>query len=406
MHIRRSILLFGSVYLCQGGLSAYISFFQKPYLASEGIRPASLGLLTTLVSLPFAIKVLFGLVTDRFALGRFGNRVPWIVTGISISAAAFFVAAYIRPSEQLPVYIALIAGMVFAIAFADTALDGLAVEAVPAPDRAHVQAALIASKALGAVVASAGVGLVMVRLGYAAVMPVMAVVALLPLPFVLTMVPRTVRGPEHKHPPVRQLARLFDRRRLMFIGYALVMAFGLSGTIGLVTLFMRSGLGANASAIGAYGALASTGTLVGAGLYSTWRRWARVETATLTGQALMALLALTLAVQSTITGVTLMGLLVGGVYGFVVTGVRELSMARAEVAFAGTSFALLMALFDIGGSVGDGIATACTGIFGFFGTFVGLAGISVLAIPLLFLVHRLQLANVATTLDGVEASAR
>lgn len=397
----RFLLLFGMLYLGQGGLSSYISYFQKPYLAGEGVAAGSLGVLTVLVSLPFAIKVFFGLITDRCSWGPLNTRWPWIAGGIVCSAVAFLGATAIRPSDQLMAYTALMGAMVFSIALADTATDALAVEAVPPADHANVQAAMTGSRAIGAMVASALVGLLVARFGYSLLMPAMAFIALLPLPFVVWLAPRS-RIADHGYPPLRTLLGFFDRSRLRFAFYAVVMSLGLSGTMGLVTLFMHSNLGAGSAAIGGYGMLTSAGTLLGALVYALARRCCGVASATVLGQIALALLAFALSAQQSVSTVTLLGVIVGTVYGYVLTGVLEMTMSRADLAFAGTSFALLISMFNVGGSIGDGLATAATASFGFTLTFQLLAVISIVSIIPLLSAHGLhRLAAESVYADAV-----
>jgi predicted MFS family arabinose efflux permease len=265
----------------------------------------------------------------------------------------------------------------------------MAVETVPPSDRADVQAAMTGSRAVGGMAASALVGLLVARLGYGALMPAMAIIALLPLPFLIRLRPRG-EAARHPRPPLAAFARFFDRPRLVFAFYALVMSLGLSGTMGLVTLFMHSSLGAGSGAIGGYGVLVSGGTLAGALIYAALRRWLGVELMTAMGQLMLALVAVTLSLQQSVEAVTLLGLLVGTTYGYVLTGVLEMTMARSDLAIAATSFALLMSIFNVGGSIGDGLATAAVGAYGFQPTFLAVGAVSLVSLLPLMLAHAAQ----------------
>ena len=107
-------LLFAVLYFVQGVITSYQLNFFKPHMASEGIDADRIAIVATLALLPFIIKLIYGLISDRFNLFGRGHRVPYMVLGVVLCSLAFFVAYFIDPSANF----ALLAAMVLAATFA------------------------------------------------------------------------------------------------------------------------------------------------------------------------------------------------------------------------------------------------------------------------------------------------
>jgi len=65
---RFMFLLFGALYFVQGVIVSYQLNFFKPHMYNEGIDAQRIALVATLALVPFIIKVIFGLISDRINL--------------------------------------------------------------------------------------------------------------------------------------------------------------------------------------------------------------------------------------------------------------------------------------------------------------------------------------------------
>jgi MFS family permease len=168
-------------------------------------------------------------------------------------------------------------------------------------------------------------------------------------------------------------------------GLFLVLAwFFFQGIDGLVTYYMSDTLESSAGKIGLYGTLKGVGMVVGAvGLSTLVHRYGRRAAATLTLVAVAAggLVFSTLHSEASIIAVAAVwGIAVGLQWTTYVT----LSMGVTDTRIAGSMFAILQTMANIGIGGGDGIATALSDNVGFPGLFRVFGLASVALIPLLY----------------------
>lgn len=80
--------MFGLLYFVQGSALAYFRNFQKPYLHSLNVAPDVIGLLASILLLPFILKIFIGMLSDKVSLFRLGHRQPYIILGLLLAALA------------------------------------------------------------------------------------------------------------------------------------------------------------------------------------------------------------------------------------------------------------------------------------------------------------------------------
>lgn len=153
---RQLFTMFGAVYFVQGVIQAYQLNFFKSHMDSEGIDADRLAIEASLALVPFVIKWIFGLISDRYRLFDRGHRVPYMLIGLTSTAVAFTVAFFIDPSESFPILAAMVLTATFFMALFDTTADALAVDAVAEADHSVVQAWMNGGRAIGLVVVSLG----------------------------------------------------------------------------------------------------------------------------------------------------------------------------------------------------------------------------------------------------------
>ena len=174
-------LLFAALYFVQGVITSYQLNFFKPHMSSEGIDADRIALVATLALLPFIIKLIFGLLSDRFNLFGCGHRVPYMVLGVVLCSVAFFVAYFIDPSANFALVAAMVLIATFAMALFDTTADAFAIEVIPPEDYSRVQSFMTGGRASGLIILSFIFGMIAARYGYSMIFLVTSAILLLPL---------------------------------------------------------------------------------------------------------------------------------------------------------------------------------------------------------------------------------
>ncbi|MFP5332222.1 MAG: MFS transporter [Acidimicrobiia bacterium] len=385
---RRLFVMFGMVYFVQGVIQAYQLNFFKPHMDSEGIGADRLAIVASLALVPFVIKWVFGMISDRWALFGRGHRVPYMLIGLSSTAVAFGVAFFIDPSESFPVLAAMVLAATFFMALFDTTADALSVDAVPFEDHGPVQAWMNGGRAVGLVAVSLGFGVVADTLGYRYIFAVIAVLLLVPLWFVNQVREPADREPVHTFDP--SAFRVLLERRYLAFALTLILAWTFfQGIDGLVTFYMANELGASGGTIGVYGTLKGVGLLVGGVVLAHLVRNYGRRVAALTTLAAVTTGGLVFSVSGSVETLLWFGPLWGVAVGLQWTNYVTFTMGITDLRVAGTMFAVLQTMSNIGIGAGEGLATAMSDDLGFSSVFRLLAVANLIVVPLiLFVISR------------------
>jgi PAT family beta-lactamase induction signal transducer AmpG len=380
---RFRLTMFASLYFVQGAALAYFRNFHKPYLSGFGVDPDVIGLLSSILLVPFILKIFIGMLSDRVNLAGMGHRKPYMVLGLLLAALAFGAAGYVLPDQHfLPFAVLIVLGS-FSVTLFDSTTDGLALDTTPRRDQGTVQGVMVGGRALGIIILSLVFGALVPAEGFRVVFLIIAVSMLIPLIWVLR-----VREPAERDEWQRfqwaAFSALTQPRFLFFAAYAILYSFVSFGIDGLVTLFMSQRFGAPELLIGQYGSLRGLGAVIGAvgGGFLIDRIGRR-------GSAYGALVAISLggllfALTARVEMVLLVGLLWGVAWAFQETIFIALAMDLSDSRIAASMFALMMAFSNIGTAAGEGIATGLTDNLSFAQVFMILAAANVVVIPVLW----------------------
>lgn len=384
---RFRLRLFGILYFAQGSVGAFTGNFMTPYLNDFGVDADLIALMGALASIPLAIKVLFGVLSDRVNLFGLGHRVPYMVIGLVAWVIPIYILGFVHPGTQFYLYLVLVVFASFAAVLYDTTGDALAVEITPETEQPLMQSVMGGSLAVGLILMSPIIGWIAASWGYLWVYLLIALVASMPLYWVL----------QAKEPPRDAAQTRFEWRAfrtlirpsfLVFLAYGFLAFIASAGASAIITFYLRAQLRAAETQIGVYGALDGIGTLLGT-LAASWlvARWGR-RTVTLVTAGLLSLGALSFSFATSITVVLALGLLWGMVVGLWVTLYRVLCMSRSDARIAGSMFALSIAVGNVGSAVGGAVATSLTDDSGFLAVFRMLALVNLLVLPLIMVVFR------------------
>jgi MFS family permease len=375
--------LFGLIYFVQGVAMAYFRNFQKPYLDSLNISATVIGVLTTILLLPFVLKIFIGMLSDKVNLFGLGHRMPYMAVGLALAALAFAGAGLVLPESNFTLFAVLIVIGSFSVTLFDSTADGLAIDTTPRNEQGAVQGTMSGGRAVGFILLSVVFGLIAPRFGYRPVFLIIALSMVIPLIWVLQ-----VREPKER--PAGQAFQwgafkaLGQPRFLIFAAYAILYSVVSFGVDGLVTYFMSREFNAPEELIGTYGALRGVGAVVGVVAVSLLiDRLGRRQTAV---GALIALSvgAALLGASSGIGMIMAAGTLWSIAWGFQETVFVVLAMDLSDKRIAASMFAIMMALSNLGTAIGEGVATSLTGGIGFRAVFWALAAANLIVVPILW----------------------
>jgi PAT family beta-lactamase induction signal transducer AmpG len=184
--------LFGMLYFTQGTVLGYFASLNALYLLSDGLDMADVGIFSSIALIPFMIKILFGILSDRYNFFGLGHRKPYIVIGLLVQFICLLVVPFIRPGQQYWTFVALAFVLQMGMAFYDTCTDGLALDITPEDEKGLLQGFMVGGRSIGVIVAASVAG-VIAESSWPGVFYFLAGLTLLPftLIFFVREVPRT-----------------------------------------------------------------------------------------------------------------------------------------------------------------------------------------------------------------------
>ena len=351
------LVMFGLLYFVQGAAIAYFRNFQKPYLDSFNISADTIGLLTTILLLPFIFKIFIGMLSDRVNLFNAGHRKPYMIAGLLLATSAFSGAAFVLPDVSFLFFSTLIVTGSFSVALFDSTTDGLAIDITPHEEQGTVQGVMVGGRAVGFIILS--------------------------LIFVLRVKEPPFR-PDHATFRWSAFGSLGRSRFLLFALYAVTYSIVSFGIDGLVTFFMSARFAAPDTLIGTYGSLRGIGAVIGAVLGGLLLDRIGRRPGAYLALAAVSLGGLLVGMATGIPMLLALGIGWGIAWGFQETIFVALAMNLCDSRIAASMFAIMMAMSNIGTAIGDGGATALSDNWGFSVVFITLALLNVVNIPILW----------------------
>lgn len=162
--------------------------------------------LSTLLSLPWALKVLWSPWVDRDTGSRLGYRRKWILPMQAILALACVVAAFVPPDDNLAGLLVVIFAMNLCTATMDIAVDGLAVDVLEPKQLGYGNIAQVVGYKVGMVVSG---GLLLAfsdDIGWTGMFGVMG--GMVAIGFAAMLAVREPVAADRKHPPPKTVRRV------------------------------------------------------------------------------------------------------------------------------------------------------------------------------------------------------
>ncbi len=375
-------ILFGLLYFVQGAALAYINNFQKPYLDSLNISAGSIGLLTSILLLPFILKIFIGMFSDKVNLFRLGHRKPYILAGLILGTIAFMLVSQVLPDRNFLFFSGLIFMGSLSVALFDTCTDGYAIEITPEKNYGRIQSIMISGKAVGFIVLSLIFGYLVQRSSYSVIFIIIGLLMMLPFIFALFAAePGEIRK-ENKF-EWKAFRLMIKPVFLVFALYAIFYSIVSFGVDGLVTFFMSNELDAPVRSIGQYGAIRGCGAIIGAllgGVSLDRLNYKRIAYLTI---FILSAGACLMGIASSISAVLGFAIVWGIAWGLQEAVFFYLAMRLTDIRIAASMFAIMVSLSNIGTAITNGVCTTLSVDVGFQKIFFILAGFNAINFGLL-----------------------
>ena len=365
------------LYVAQGLPFGLIDFAIPAWLAQNGASAAQIGSILALAILPWTFKLAYGFVMDRYAFLAMGRRRPWIIIGQLGIVAGFIAIALIDPGME---QIALLGTLAFLVcmssAIQDVAVDGLAVDILPADEIERVNGFMFGGQAIGIATGGALGGALLAYQGLAtAALALGGLASIILVLAVLVrerpgerLLPWTSGGASQRNldlhlgafaPIIRNLfASMFTRQTLIIVPALIAIAACQGIYLGLAPLFAAKELGWEKAVYSGWSSQAFLAAGIAAGLVfgPVAGRWGARRVFIMTALLLAASASAMLALQAQWASAALF---VAAIYVFTALQVLRtvtagsFSMRLCTPAIAATQFAVFMAILNLGRTLGS-----------------------------------------------------
>ena len=373
--------MFALLYFAQGAVLSYFTALNAIYLLSFDLSMSEIGLISGIALTPFVLKIFLGMLSDRINFFNLGYRKPYIVIGLIIQAVCLIFVPLINPRTSFFLYGLLAFLVMSGMALYDTCTDGLALDTTPKEEEGTIQGFMVGGRAMGVVFLSSLIGVLAQNVSWTAAFWSLAILSLLPLILVLGY-----------REPDRAANIKFEWKAFGAFKYWPIIALGLLGALysliinganELVNPFLQENFGISIMNAGFYttvwGIGVVVGSLSGGRLVDRIGQQRALQSALIVSLAAIGLLALTNS-----PGVAwILVLMFGLAFGYYETVYFAISMEKTDPRIAASMFAILMAIANIGTGIGLPLSGVFSDLMGYRWTFLVIAMLNLLAIPLL-----------------------
>lgn len=177
---RLRLWAFLALYISQGVPIGFASVAIPAWLAAKGTSVGDIGFVLGIASLPWGLKLVNGMVIDRFCYAPMGRKRAWVIGAQVAMLATFLVAVLLDPA---PAELTILAAIGFILnlcaTLSDVAVDGMAVDLIPDEEREQVNAWMAGGQTLGYSIVGAMSGITLAAGGVALAASACIVVVLL-----------------------------------------------------------------------------------------------------------------------------------------------------------------------------------------------------------------------------------
>ena len=384
-------LIFSLLYFAQGAILSYFTALNSLYLLSFDLNMTQIGLMGTIAIIPFIIKIFIGILSDKVNLFGKGHRKPYIIIGLTIQAISLLIVSKINPGMHFWLYAITAFILMTGMALYDTCTDGLALDTTPPNEEGTIQGFMVGGRALGIVIISALIGLIVEHSEWNIAFYVLAFLSMIPLPFIV-FIKEPDRPKEHQFN--WKAFNKFSNRSIIALGilgalYSLII----NAANQIVNPFLQQQFQISISTAGFITTVWGIGVVVGGltGGNLTDRIGHKNAILWAAGISMISIAALSLInIQQLIWG---MVFIFGIAFGYYETVYFAISMNYSDPRIAASMFSILMAIANIGTGIGFSLSGQLVDLLSYRPTFIIIALLNFLALPLLPIIFNNQSQN-------------
>jgi PAT family beta-lactamase induction signal transducer AmpG len=384
-------LMFGLLYFTQGTVLAYFLSVNALYFNENGLSGLDLGIFSTIAMIPFVIKILYGMLSDRYALLGMGHRKPYILIGLAIQVISLVLVPFINIQSDYWLFVAAAFVLQMGMALYDTCTDGLALDTVPEEEEGTIQAIMVGGRALGLVLTAPLVGLLAEYVGWNWVFWSMAITTLFPLPLVLGIHAEKKDKSEGSEKFNWGAFKAFKNKYVLaiaLVGFVFFTVYAGVNAIVNLSLEMRFADEFNKAVAGLVSAVLGSGIILG-GIFGG-RVLDRLGKQKAIWAALLTSLIACLGFAFIPSPAWAWGVVfvVGLFFGVQQTIIFALSMNATDTRIAASMYSILMAVTNVAQAVGMFLSASLTDSIGYVWVFVVMGAINLLSIPFIRTIHK------------------
>ena len=183
--------IFSLNYFTQGITQSFFTTIIPIYLLQlmSGLDTGEVSSVMSMVLLPFGVKFIYGILSDKYGLKKWGRRKPWIIFPSIISGLIWILVPFLLTPDNAMLMITFGILIVIGVAMGDTAIDGLILDLCPKERLGRVQGICWGFRSVGII--AGGPLIVMLFLGFRGVVEFSFIVlgiAMIIFPFLVLIV--------------------------------------------------------------------------------------------------------------------------------------------------------------------------------------------------------------------------
>lgn len=374
-------IIFGLLYFIQGAILSYFTGFNGIYLLSFGVDMKGVGLIGLIGMLPFVLKIFIGILSDRVNLFGLGFRKPYILLGVFIQAVCLVIVPLIDPGQSFGLYALLAFLLMMGMALYDTATDGLALDTTPESEQGMIQGLMVGGRALGVALISVFFGFFANYFSWHYAFRSLAAISAITLVLALFI----EEGQAKERPAFEWKAfKTLGRKEILTLAIlGALYSFIINSVAEVMNPYFETQFKINPLVAGLYSAVWGVGIIVGGVLGGR-----QSDKLGHRKSVVIAMLVSTISIVFFLFVPNqylafLIALVFGFAFGFYETVYFATSMARTDPRIAASMFSILMAIANIGTGIGLAITGVLVDGMGYLWTFIILAALNLLALPLI-----------------------
>lgn len=371
--------MFALLYFTQGTILGYFASLNALYLLGNGLDIARVGIFSTIALIPFVIKILFGMLSDRFNFLGLGHRKPYILIGLVVQTICLLVVAQINPGEHYWTFVGMAFLLQLGMAFYDTCTDGLALDITPEHEQGILQGFMVGGRSVGVIVAASAAGFIAQYFNWPSVFYFLAILTLIPIPL-LFFIRETERAQGMRFN--WSAFKAFKNAQVLAAGaVGLIVFLVIVGANQLMNPALTARFDIDLSTAGLLTTVWGIGCVIGAFVGGFVKDRAGNRKALWLSILTVAPAMLLLAFVPSKPLIWAVAVFFGLAYGLTQSIYFALAMKYTQPAIAASMFAILMSVTNIGQGIGLGVGGAVAKAAGYPATFVIFGALMFLILP-------------------------